>query len=39
MSKSEKAVDVTEVNFSSFDKALYGTLFAMSKVYLKFSSI
>jgi hypothetical protein len=30
--KAEGGVDLSDIQFSTFDKALFGTLFAMSKV-------
>ena len=32
MGKPNQKIDVSDVQFSNFDKALFGTLFAMSKV-------
>lgn len=39
MAKVEKKVDISDVQFSTLDKALFGTLFAMSKVYITLSVI
>ena len=33
MSKTEKRFDTSEFQFNTFDNALFGTLFAMSKVF------